>query len=225
MVVYQHVFVIELIVGGDDDQSNDDRDDDQADEIRAVAGEEVAEVGPEDIDEEVSIRFLADTPQNALKELAIKLGASLSREAFSTYRMVKLPLVSLTFEDADVRTVIKQIAKLADGNVVINEGVQGTVSLRVENVTWRAALENVVRTSGFQIVEEGLVGDRWLGGPLFERGQIFLILTEYSADRVIDKIGDRALRAGGLQAECLVNLRLEVHSRSLAHRYHLAPTL
>ena len=108
----------------------------------------------DDIDEEVSIRFLSETPQNALKRLAIELGGSLRREAFNTYRIVKLPLVSLQFDDADVRTVIKQIAKLADGNVVINENVQGKVSLRVENVTWRAALDNVVRTSGFQIVEE-----------------------------------------------------------------------
>jgi len=135
---------------------------------REIAGY-IAQVGDfnvvlsEDIDEEVSIRFLADTPQNALKKFATKLGASLSREAFSTYRIVKLPLVSLQFDDADVRTVIKQIAKLADGNVVINENVQGTVSLRVDNVTWRAALENVVRTSGFQIVEE--------------EGEIFRIVT------------------------------------------------
>ena len=65
-----------------------------------------------------------------------------------------LPRVSLSFEDTEVTTIIKQLAKLADGNVVIAEDVGGTLSLQLEDVTWRAALDNVVKTIGFQVVEE-----------------------------------------------------------------------
>ncbi|MFH0963873.1 MAG: hypothetical protein V2A58_07650 [Planctomycetota bacterium] len=124
-----------------------------ADYIAHVGGCNV--VLSEGTDEALTIRFLADTSDEALRKLGRALGASLRREGLKTYRLVKLPRVSLQFDNADVRTVIKQITRLANGNVVIGEEIQGTVSLRVDDVTWRDALDNVVRTAGYQIVEEG----------------------------------------------------------------------
>ena len=133
-------------------------------EFVAVAVSEVADyiarvgrcnvVLAEGLEGTISIRFLADTPEEALKKLALAAGASLRREALNTYRLVPLPKVSLGFSDADVVQVIKTIAKMADGNVVIADNIQGTLSLQLEDVTWRAALDNVVKTAGFELVEE-----------------------------------------------------------------------
>lgn len=133
-------------------------------EFRSVPAQEIADyvarIGrcnvlmSDDIDDTISIRFIADTPEEALRKLSLVLGASLERQALSTYRLVRLPRVSLRFEDTDVTTVIKKLAQLADGNVVVAEDVSGSISLQVDNVTWRSALDNVVRTAGFQVVEE-----------------------------------------------------------------------
>jgi len=124
-------------------------------------GDYIARVGrcnvlmSDDIDDTISIAFVADTPEEALRKLSLALGTSLKRQALNTYRLEKLPRVELlSLEDVTVTTVIKQLAKLGDGNVVIAAEVEGTISVQLEDVTWRAALDNVVKTAGFEVVEE-----------------------------------------------------------------------
>jgi len=109
----------------------------------------------DDIEDTISLTFIAATPEEALRKLALALGTSLERQALNTYRLEKLPRVELlTLEDVSVTTVIKHLAKLGDGNVVIAADVEGTISVQLEDVTWRAALDNVVKTAGFEVVEE-----------------------------------------------------------------------
>ncbi len=70
------------------------------------------------------------------------------------------PVVTMVFEDADVRIVVDQIARISDKNIVIGSDVgEGKrVTLRISNLPWMKALETVVKSVGLTVVlEEGPV--------------------------------------------------------------------
>lgn len=62
--------------------------------------------------------------------------------------------VSMVFNNADIRDVINTIAIQSNANVVIDSEVTGTVSMRLENVPWKDALNIVVRTLDKVLVDE-----------------------------------------------------------------------
>ena len=59
------------------------------------------------------------------------------------------------FQEADVRTVLATLARAGNVNIVATPDVKGPVTLRVENVSWREALDAVLRTHQLGVVEEG----------------------------------------------------------------------
>ena len=63
--------------------------------------------------------------------------------------------LSLSVDDADIRTVIQQIAKLADRNIVVAEEVRGDVSLHVKEVDWNTALESILEAKQLQAIDKG----------------------------------------------------------------------
>jgi type IV pilus assembly protein PilQ len=54
----------------------------------------------------------------------------------------------------DINSIIDIIAKTAGANIIVAPEVTGTVSLRLNNVPWRDALEVAVKTLGFVVVED-----------------------------------------------------------------------
>lgn len=62
--------------------------------------------------------------------------------------------VGFTVTDQDIREAIVQIASAADANIIIGPEVTGTLTYRVQDVPWRAALEEIVKTRGYTVVEE-----------------------------------------------------------------------
>ena len=62
--------------------------------------------------------------------------------------------VEFVFDDQDIREVISTIAKAADANVVIAPEVEGTIRLRLKNVPWRDALEQICEARGYTVVEK-----------------------------------------------------------------------
>jgi len=67
------------------------------------------------------------------------------------------PKVSMLFSNADIRDVINTIASQAGANIVIGPEITGQISMRLENIPWRDALNIVVKTLNFVAVPE--VGD------------------------------------------------------------------
>ena len=63
-------------------------------------------------------------------------------------------LITRSYDKADLRTVIEDIATAAKANVIVHPDVKGTVSLRLNRVPWRAALEQVVRVGGYVLVSD-----------------------------------------------------------------------
>ncbi len=52
--------------------------------------------------------------------------------------------ISLDLQDADVEHVLRLIAAVKDYNLIIDQGVQGTISLRLKKVPWKQALDLVL---------------------------------------------------------------------------------
>lgn len=62
--------------------------------------------------------------------------------------------VSMVFNRADIRDVISTIAIQANANIVVGPEINGEISMRLENVPWQDALNIVVKTLDFVVVQE-----------------------------------------------------------------------
>lgn len=59
-----------------------------------------------------------------------------------------------TTEPTDITKVIDLIGKLAGANIVVAPEVKGSISLRLNDVPWRDALDVTVKTLGYVVIEE-----------------------------------------------------------------------
>jgi type II secretory pathway component HofQ len=66
--------------------------------------------------------------------------------------------ISLDLKDADIRDVLLTFSKLARLNMVIDQEVRGSVTVRLENVPWDQALEVILKVNGLGYVLEGNIG-------------------------------------------------------------------
>ncbi|WNN41651.1 secretin N-terminal domain-containing protein [Pseudomonas inefficax] len=65
--------------------------------------------------------------------------------------------LSLNFQDVEVRSVLQALADYAGVNLVVSDAVQGSVTLRLEDVPWDQALDLVLRSKGLARRQEGNV--------------------------------------------------------------------
>jgi type IV pilus assembly protein PilQ len=56
--------------------------------------------------------------------------------------------LTLNFQDIDVRAVLQLLADTSGQNIVVSDSVNGSVTLRLQNVPWDQALDIVLRTKG-----------------------------------------------------------------------------
>jgi type IV pilus assembly protein PilQ len=71
--------------------------------------------------------------------------------------------VSLQVQDADVRGVLQGLAELYPFNILMSDAVKGRVSLRLEAVPWRQAVEWVAQSQGLAWRWQG--DTVWIGTP------------------------------------------------------------
>ena len=64
------------------------------------------------------------------------------------------PIKNLQFQSADIRSVINFLADYGGVNVVVAPEVDGTVTIRLQNVQWRNALDIIGRTYNLAVVNE-----------------------------------------------------------------------
>jgi type IV pilus assembly protein PilQ len=62
--------------------------------------------------------------------------------------------VTLEAENADVRTVLLDIARQGGGSVILGPEVEGTITVSLHDVPWRDALDAVARTLGYVVVDD-----------------------------------------------------------------------
>lgn len=65
--------------------------------------------------------------------------------------------LSLNFQDVEVRAVLQVLADYAGVNLVASDAVQGSVTLRLQDVPWDQALDLVLRSKGLSRRQEGNV--------------------------------------------------------------------
>jgi len=93
--------------------------------------------------------------------VAVILGAAATpahAEARSKERQVAAPRAATTsfhFSNIPVRSALQLIAEEADLNLVVSDSVQGTITLRLDDVTWGQALAIVLRLKGLEYRIEG----------------------------------------------------------------------
>jgi type IV pilus assembly protein PilQ len=66
-------------------------------------------------------------------------------------------LLSLNFQDIEVRAVLQIIADFTGQNIVVSDTVQGNLTLRLQNVPWDQALDIILLTKGLALRQNGNV--------------------------------------------------------------------
>lgn len=61
------------------------------------------------------------------------------------------------FQDADLFDVLRFLAKRVDINIVVDPGIKGKVSAKLENVPWDQALDLMLRVNGLDMIHKGNV--------------------------------------------------------------------
>jgi type IV pilus assembly protein PilQ len=65
--------------------------------------------------------------------------------------------VSLVFDDADIRKVMRLISEISDLNLIVSEDVQGNISLRLQDVPWDQALDLILEIQELGMIKKGNV--------------------------------------------------------------------
>jgi len=65
--------------------------------------------------------------------------------------------LTLNFQNIEVRSVLQLLADASGQNIVVSDSVQGSVTLRLQNVPWDQALDIVLRTKGLDKRQDGNV--------------------------------------------------------------------
>ena len=65
--------------------------------------------------------------------------------------------VSLDFQDADLRAVLRTFAEISGLNVVIDQTIQGTVDVALRDVPWDQALDIILRSHGLGYAVDGTI--------------------------------------------------------------------
>jgi len=102
----------------------------------------------------VTIAFSGVPWREALELVAENAGCIVVVSRGRVFKVEKPERVTFTFEDEDVRRVIQAIATKGGANVVVAPDVAGVVTMEIHDRPWRVALDNVVKTLGYHVVEE-----------------------------------------------------------------------
>jgi len=90
----------------------------------------------------------------ALELLAERAECVLERVSPSLIRVSKPERVTFSFENEDISKIVSVIAATSGANIIVAPQVRGTVTVNLKDIPWRDALEQIVKTLGFAVVEE-----------------------------------------------------------------------
>jgi type IV pilus assembly protein PilQ len=91
----------------------------------------------------VSVETAANSGDDATKNEADDVSAY-----NKTVKRGKDRIISLDFQDADIKSVLRLMAEYGDISIVSGDDVKGTVTLTMKNVPWEQALDTILDTNG-----------------------------------------------------------------------------
>jgi type IV pilus assembly protein PilQ len=125
---------------------------DVLDHIRNKVG--VSIVTPPGTDGTVSIQLRGIPWRDSLELVAENAGCIVTEVSPRLFKVEKPPRITMSFTEVEVRQVIEAIAKAGNANIIVSERVTGLVTMVIMDRPWRDALDAVVKTNGFHVVEE-----------------------------------------------------------------------
>lgn len=105
---------------------------------------------------EVNLRFFVTDPTIATTVHQGQQSVEASRMSHRVSRFTGQK-ISLDFDNADIRHVIRLMSDVNKKNYLINDEVKGTLSLKLSNVPWDQALELILKNNNLAAVTEGNV--------------------------------------------------------------------
>jgi len=90
----------------------------------------------------------------ALEEVAEKAECILERASPVLIKVYKPERVTFSFENEDIKKVVSVLATYSGANIIVSPAVKGTITFNLKNIPWRDALEQIVKTLGYAVVEE-----------------------------------------------------------------------
>jgi len=90
----------------------------------------------------------------ALEEVAEKAECILERVSPVLIKVYKPERVTFSFENEDIKKVVSVIATYSGANIVVSPQVKGQITVNLKNIPWRDALEQIVKTLGYAVVQE-----------------------------------------------------------------------
>jgi type II secretory pathway component GspD/PulD (secretin) len=129
------------------------------DRIREISGANIlyrTPEGEEPLSKLMIERIQVDNvPWRKALDLAAELAGCVIEEGEMDILFVsRPPKISFQLQDQDIREVIDLIGKMSGANIVWAPEVSGTISLRLNEIPWRDALEVATKTLGYTVVEE-----------------------------------------------------------------------
>ncbi len=96
------------------------------------------------------------TPQPPPKKVSVQYVQD-SAEAEEVHGKQIKPM-SLDYQDADIRGVIRMIADHTGRNIITSEDVKGTVNIKLLHVPWYVALDTILRSKGYdRVTRNGII--------------------------------------------------------------------
>jgi len=92
--------------------------------------------------------------RDALEYAAQMADCVVEEDRSGVLKISKPPRVGFDMRDQDINEIITAIAKASGANIIVSPEVQGTVRGKIENVPWRDALEEIVKTRNYVVVED-----------------------------------------------------------------------
>ncbi len=92
--------------------------------------------------------------RDALDYASTLAGCVVSEDKSGVLTVTDPVTVNFEFRDQDINEIITTIATVAGANIIVSPAVEGTLRVRLNNVPWRDALEEICKTRGYVVVEE-----------------------------------------------------------------------
>ena len=102
----------------------------------------------------VTVKLTAVPWREALTVVARDAKVQVEEETPHVLRIERQPTVNFDFKNADIRAVIAAISDIAAVDIVVASEVEGVVTIKCEDLPWRAALESIAESKGFKVTKD-----------------------------------------------------------------------
>ena len=111
-----------------------------------------------------SLFFFLHNFAHATEPVLIKLGGEVlvGDDILEDPPYIPKKPISLDVQQVDIRQLVYTFAQVGETNIIVGEGVTGTVTAYVQQVPWDIALYAIIQSHGWSIQ---FIGDIWVISP------------------------------------------------------------